>query len=248
MVIGAGDSLSGLRIGVVRESIDPVLGGDPQVTEAFREAVGRLQAMGATVIEVSVPGHLSSGHIGFATFLEGMAATAMSGGNGYGWKGDYWPELAVAFQAGLASHADQLSPQSKIMFILGTYLQLQYGGSIYAQAQNLRPALTAEFDQALDQCDVLVMPTTPGLPHKVDPDMNMIEHVLRGWGVLSNTSPGNLTGHPAISLPMSIVDGLPVGLMATARHFDDGTLLRLASSVERKYGWSSGTLDLPSGH
>jgi amidase len=92
------------------------------------------------------------------------------------------------------------------------------------------------------------MPTTPSLPHKNDPDLSLIEFVLRGWGVLSNTSPADLTGHPAISLPMSNVNGLPVGLMATGRHFDDGALLRLASSVERKYGWASGTLDLPSGH
>lgn len=241
----APDDLRGITVGVLREGLDPALGGDPRVEQGFLQSVEDLRALGAKVIDISVPDHLTSAPIGFATFLEGMAATAMSGGNGYGVKGRYWPELAVAFQSGLASHGDQLSPQSKIMFILGTYLQRQYGGSLYAQAQNLRAGLTAAYDSGLQQCDVILTPTTPGLPHEADAGLPMAEFVQRGWAVLGNTTPADLTGHPAISLPMSGVDGLPIGVMAMAKHFDDGLLLRLASSVERRQGWFKGQLDLP---
>lgn len=244
-VATATDDLAGLTLGVLREGLDPVIGCDPKVEEAFLESVDRLRSMGATVVEVSVPDHLTAGPIGFAIFLEGMAATAMSGGGGYGWKGRYWPELSVALQAGLASHGDQLSPQSKIMFILGTYLQQQYGGSLYGQAQNLRSELTAAYDSALQQCDLMLAPTTPGLPHEVDAEMPMVDFVQRGWAVLANTSPADLTGHPAISLPMGGAGGLPVGVMATGRHFDESLLLRLASAVERRDGWFEAPLDLP---
>jgi amidase len=244
-VESAPDDLDGMTIGVLREGLDPLLGGDPGVEEAFHHSVDRLRSMGATVVEVSVPDHLTAGPIGFATFLEGMAATAMSGGSGYGSKGRYWPELAAALQAGLANHGDELSPQSKIMFILGTYLQRQYGGSLYGQAQNLRTELTAAYDSAFEQCDVILAPTTPGLPHEVDAELPMSDFVQRGWAVLGNTSPADLTGHPAISLPMASSGGLPVGVMATARHFEETLLLRLASIIERRDGWFQAPLDLP---
>ncbi len=242
-VDGASDSLDGMTLGVLVEGLDPALGVDPTVEQAFRESVAKLASMGARIVDVSAPGHLQAGAIGFATFLEGMAATASSGGSGYGWKGRYWPEFAAALHQGLATRADQLSPQSKIMLILGLYLQRQYGGAIYSQAQNLRPGLTASYDDALSGCDAFLMPTTPGLPHETDAGLSMIEFVLRGWGVLANTSPTDLTGHPAISLPMAGVDGIPVGIMATAKRFDDGLLLQLASSIEQRHGWFQGELD-----
>jgi len=244
-VDAAPSDLKGFTVGVLREGVDPAVGIEPAVESAFRRAVERLREAGADVVAVSVPDHLTAGPIGFATFLEGMAATAMSGGSGYGWKGRYWPELAQALRAGLATHGDELSPQSKIMFILGSYLQEHYGGSLYGVAQNLRPALVAAYDRALAQCDVIVAPTTPGLPHAVDEALPMSDFVQRGWGVLGNTSPTDLTGHPAISLPIEGAEGLPVGVMAIAPPFRDDLLLRLASTLERRDGWFETDLDLP---
>jgi amidase len=74
----------------------------------------------------------------------------------------------------------------------------------------------------------------------------MSDFVQRGWAVLGNTSPADLTGHPAISLPMASSGGLPVGVMATARHFEEPMLLRLASTIERRDGWFDAPLDLPT--
>lgn len=246
-VSDAPSDLSGMRIAILEEGTDEALAPDPAVVAAFEAAVESLRRLGATIDVVSIPEHLTSGAIGFATFLEGMSATAQSGGNGYGWSGRYWPEFAAALRSGLLSHADQLSPQSKIMFILGTYMQRQYGGSLYAQAQNRRPGLRQAYDQILSDHDVIIMPTTPGLPHPIDPEQSMVDFVLRGWGVLGNTSAANLTGHPAISLPLGRAGNLPVGLMAMGRRFDDGLLLQLASTCEREIGWFSGELDLPTG-
>ena len=242
----APDSLKGITVGVLREGTDPALGIDPLVESGFRSTIDQFVNMGARVVDISVPMHLRAGAIGFATFLEGMVATVTSGGSGYGTKGSYWPELASAFRMGLASHADQLSPQSKMIFILGRYLQTRYGGSIYAQAQTMRPALTAAYDIALEQCDVIVLPTTPGLPHKIEPDLSISEFVQRGWAVLGNTSPGDLTGHPSISLPTTGVNNLPIGVMAMSKHFNDGLLLQIASTYEQSKGWFTGKLDLPA--
>ena len=57
--------------------------------------------------------------------------------------------------------------------------------------------------------------------------------------MIQNTPQANVTGHPAISVPCGVVDGLPVGLMVTGRHFDDLTVLRVADAVERSGDWQA---------
>jgi amidase len=47
-----------------------------------------------------------------------------------------------------------------------------------------------------------------------------------------------MTGHPALSLPLAAADGLPVGVMLVARHFDDARLLSIAATCERALGWA----------
>lgn len=55
---------------------------------------------------------------------------------------------------------------------------------------------------------------------------------LRGPPVLDNAAPFNGTGHPAISVPVGEVDGLPVGLRLVGPRFDDATVLDAAYAVE----------------
>jgi amidase len=50
--------------------------------------------------------------------------------------------------------------------------------------------------------------------------------------MLHNTSPFDVTGHPAISVPTDPVDGLPAGLMLVGERFDDATVLSSAHAYE----------------
>ena len=49
---------------------------------------------------------------------------------------------------------------------------------------------------------------------------------------ISNTAQFDATGHPALSVPSSPADGLPVGCMLVGRHWDEATLYRIAAAVE----------------
>lgn len=233
----ASDSLTGVRIGVVEEGLSETVGIDQRVAGAVRETVARLGRLGAEVQPVSVPEHVSFGDIAFAGFIEGMTALMTGGGNGYHWPGRYSPELALALADGFANRADQLSPQVKATLILGEHLRRTYNGSLYARAQNARPKLRAGYDRALSEADVLLMPTTPGLPHEHLPDQPVAERVLRGWALLANTTPTDMSGHPAITIPLAESDGLPVGIMLIGRHFDDARLISIAATCERELGW-----------
>ena len=213
------------------------MGADPAVVAAVGEVTERLRELGATVDELSLPEHLQAGGIAFAGFVEGMTALVEGGGNGYHWPGRYATDLATALRHGLETRGNELSPQVKATLLLGSHLRRRYPGSLYAKAQNLRPWLRAAYDRALAEADVLLFPTTPGLPHLVAAGLPLSAWVLRGWGVLANTYPTDMTGHPALSLPLAEAEGLPVGVMLVGRHGDDARLLALARTAERTLGW-----------
>lgn len=236
-VAQAPDELGGIRIGVVAEGFGAEVGCDDRVGIAVREATERLRALGAELVELSLPEHVRCGDIAFAGFVEGMTALLAGGGNGYHWAGRYAPDLALALRDGLTHRAGALPPQLKLVLAVGTHLRRRYRGAVYARAQNLRPWLRAAHDRALADVDVLLLPTTPGLPHPVAPELGLADRVGRGWAVLANTYPTDMTGHPALTVPAADVDGLPVGVMLVGRHFDDARLLALARSYEQHYGW-----------
>jgi amidase len=237
-VAETGEDLAGLRIGVVSEGSGEAVGTDPAVAVALRGVAERLRGLGAEVVDVSVPEHETAGAVAFAGFIEGMTALLTGGGNGYAWRGRYWPELADRMAVVLREHSGSLAYQIKVTLMLGLHLRRLRAGGVYARAQNQRPRLVAAYDRALDGVDCLLMPTTPGLPHQVDPDLGLHKRLMRGWALLANTSPTDMTGHPALSLPAAEAEGLPVGAMLIGRHFEDAGLLAAAAVYERAYGWS----------
>jgi amidase len=237
LVREAGERLTGVRVGVLEEGLAESAGIEAATASAAGEAVERLSRLGAQVQRISVPEHLQSGAVEFGCFVEGITAQFSGGGNGWHWTGRYWPEVAAALRAGLTQYGDDVPPQLKLTLLCGVHLRRHYFGELYARAQNLRPWLTAAYDRALAEVDVLVMPTTPGQPHVDDRNLSLSERVLRGWSPLANTGPFDITGHPALSIPAAEAGGLPVGLMLMGRHFQDGKLLAIARSYEQEFGW-----------
>jgi amidase len=85
--------------------------------------------------------------------------------------------------------------------------------------------------------DVLVMPTLPVVAFDIPSGSTSPEEVLTiSAGLMPNTCPFDVTGHPATSVPAGLCDGLPVGLMIVGRQFGDGMCLRVAQAYEAAVG------------
>jgi amidase len=233
----APDGLRGIRIGLVAEGFGERVGTQPEIADAVIEAAERLRELGADVVDVSLPEHLLGEAATLGSSMEGMAMLLAGGGNGYHRPGEYWPELAAAMRRGLDASANELSPQVKLILLFGTHLQRSYLGEYYARAQGLRSLLRVAYDRALAAVDLLVLPTTPGLPHVHADELSTGERVRRGWAVLANTSATDMTGHPALTIPLAEARGLPVGVMLVGRHFEDARLLQIAQTLEHRVGW-----------
>ena len=233
-----GQGMNGLRIGAVTEGFGLKL-SEPDVDAAVRSALEVFGELGAQVSEVSVPAHSESGAILWALVAEGGTALLQTNGMGYHWQGLYSPGFAETFGRARHTQADDLPPTAKLTLLIGTYMMERYHGRAYAKAQNLRRPLRASYDRALEQVDLLAMPTTAMKAHRHVPAVDIEGLIRGGWDHTENLGPFNLTGHPAISIPCAMSDGLPVGLMLVAKHFDEGTLIRAAHAFEQHVDWGS---------
>lgn len=90
--------------------------------------------------------------------------------------------------------------------------------------------------------DLLLTPTTitpaPAIGHLDPVNVEPREFYHRQGRAFNFTPPWNMTGQPSISLPLGMsADGLPIGMMFTARYGDEAMLFRLAAQLERARPW-----------
>jgi amidase len=232
-----GRGAAGLRIAVVSEGFGHA-NSEPEVDAKVRQAADAFRNLGATLDEVSIPLHRMGQAIWLPVAAEGATAQMMLG-NGYGfnWKGLYVTSL-LDFHAGWRDRADELSDSLKLTMLLGHHMIKNYRGYYYAKAQNLARQLAAAYDRVLADYDLLLMPTLPIKATRLpDEDAPIGEIVARALEMIPNTSPFDVTGHPAMSLPCGKVDGLPVGVMLIGRHYAEKTIYRAAHAYEQGVDW-----------
>ncbi|HET7014563.1 MAG TPA: amidase, partial [Streptosporangiaceae bacterium] len=232
--------LAGLRIGILEESFAMAGLSQPEVDEAVRAAAAALAGAGAEVRTVSIPWHREGLAIWTVLGTDGVV-TQMIDGDGYGMntRGRYDPELIEHYARGRRQHSAELPETVKVAALAGRYLIDRYHGTNYAMARNLALDLTAAYDAALAEFDVLVMPTLPIVASLIPPvGVGRLESVTRSTEMIVNTCPFDVTGHPAISVPAGLgrKTGLPVGLMIVGRRFDDAMCLRVARGYESVVG------------
>jgi amidase len=103
-------------------------------------------------------------------------------------------------------------------------------------------AASLDFLQFWDDVDVLLTPTCGMLPPSVDwaPwSQSPEEHMATFMTFPNFAQPFNLSGQPALSLPLAwSTDGLPIGMQLAGRRFEEATLLRLAGQLEQALPWA----------
>ena len=222
--------VAGLRIGVVRElSHDGI---EPGVAAAFQATLDALAADGAAISELSLP---STEYALSAYYLiapaECSANLARFDGVRYGLR---LPGESVE-QMMSASRRDGFGPEVTRRILLGTYaLSAGYYDAFYGQAQKVRTLVIEDFKRAYAEVDVLVIPTSPTTAFAVgaktaDPLSMYLSDIC--------TIPSNLSGDPAISVPVGLDEaGLPVGFQVLAPALGEAMMFRVAAAVERLAG------------
>ena len=207
--------ISGLRVGVVAERINaPNL--DPEMRAAVGTAVEKLRELGAATREVSIPLAPSAGALSMTII------------------GVEWSNLhRRMFEANF----DQLDRNNQIRFLTGLVIPAQ----AYNKAQKLRAMLREQVLSALEDVDVLALPSGvgPAPPVESVPGVPSKEMALAGLNArISFTGPFNLANVPAISVPCGFTEsGLPLGLQIVGEPFAEETLFRVAHAYEQATTW-----------
>lgn len=228
-----------IKIGILREGFE-LSNMEIGVAQKVMNAAERLRGLGASVQEVSIPMHSSGISIWTPIILEGLQVQMMHGnGAGFNWKGLYNTGLLLRHQH-WREHADELSPTLKISMLVGEYSLQNYGGYYYAKAQNISRKLESAYNKAFENFDLLLMPTLPITAKPIpDPDAPLSLIIQRAFEMIGNTAPFNVTGHPAMTIPCGLTDGLPVGMMLVSPKWMESTIYSAAQAFEKSIDWRS---------
>jgi aspartyl-tRNA(Asn)/glutamyl-tRNA(Gln) amidotransferase subunit A len=201
-----------LRIGVPRDLLKE--GIDSDLLALFDETLARLEADGHTIVDVALPTSFYALPVYYVVQpAEASANLARYDGIRYG-HAARGKDLLDDY---VSSKTEGFGKETKRRILLGTFvLSSGYIDAYYRKADAARALLTAEYDEAFGVCDVVAFPTTPSpafrFGEKSDPVSMYLEDVF--------TVTANLTGMPALSVPMGEVVrdavSLPVGMHFTA--------------------------------
>ena len=125
-------------------------------------------------------------------------------GDGYGLsRPDLYVTSLIDKLHGWQLRANELSETTKYITTLGVYIKKYFGTSYYGKAMNVTRRLTAAYDAVLKGYDLLLMPTLPMKPTPLPPaDAPRELYVQRALEMIGNTSPFDITHHPAMTVAL----------------------------------------------
>jgi aspartyl-tRNA(Asn)/glutamyl-tRNA(Gln) amidotransferase subunit A len=225
-----------LRVGIVREYA--AAGGmDPQVKSAFDAAVRQYAALGAEVVDVSLP-HTGYGIAAYYVIAPCEASSNLARYDGvhYGHRTRHPVRDIVELYS--RSRAEGFGAEVKRRIMIGTYnLSEGYGAQLYVNALKVRRLIKQDFDAAFGKCDVILCPTSPTPAFRIgeksdDPLAMYLTDVF--------TVTCNIAGIAGVSIPCGFTTGqkpLPIGLQLLGPAFEEDKLLRVARAYERATDW-----------
>lgn len=220
--------VEGLKIGVPEEYFGEGL--DPEIRAAVEKALDALKAAGCVVKKVSLP------HTKYAVPTYYVIATAEASSNlsrfdgvRFGLRDSEARSLSDMFRK---TRDAGFGAEVKRRILLGTYaLSAGYYDAYYKKAQQVRALLTRDFLAAFHDVDVLIAPVTPSpafrLGEKTDDPIKMyLEDIY--------SVAASLAGLCGMSVPCGeTTESLPIGVQVLGKHFDEGTMLRVARAIEQ---------------
>ena len=227
----AAKPLTGLRVGLPIEFFSEGLADG--VAKSVREGANQLQALGATLVEVSLPKTKLSIPV-YYVLAPAEASSNLSRFDGvrYGHRTNEYRDLSEMYKK---SRTEGFGAEVKRRILIGSYvLSHGYYDAYYLQAQRIRRIIAADFQTAFAQCDLILGPVTPDVAWKFGEKSNdPLQMYLADIYTLST----NLAGLPAMSVPCGFSQDLPIGMQLIGNYFSEARLLQVAHQFQQATDW-----------
>ena len=201
--------LSGVSLGIYRPWFEDA---SAEVVDRCQETVEVLKAAGATIKEVAIAG-LEATRVAHAVTI--------------------LAEMATAMDPHYAEHRKDFGHPTRVNLALAR----QFTGCDYVHAQRVRTESMREWQRVLSEVDAVITPTIGCVPPYLDPRTRRYGEADMGsqTELMRFVVCANLCGLPAISFPAGYSGaGLPIGVQAIGRHWNEDLLLRLANVADQK--------------
>ena len=196
-------------------------GLDPAVKNRMAEIIELLQNKGVEVVPVSFP------YIEFMVPTYYVLSTAEASSNlarfdgvHYGYRSKEAAGVEATYKK---SRSEAFGEEVKRRIMAGTFvLSHEYYDAYYTKAQKVRRILQEKTNDLFSNVDFIITPTTPAAAFKINEMTDPIQMYLQDIFTVH----ANLTGNPAISLPLGKDNhGMPFGIQVMSSHFDEKKLL-----------------------
>ncbi len=221
------EDVKGLKIGIPKEFF--VAGLDADVEKAVREAIDAFRAMGAEIIDISLP-HTDYAIAAYYLIAPAEAATNLERYDGisYGARVDG----ADVVELMTNTRSQKFGREVKRRIMIGNYaLSAGYYDAYYLKALKVRTLIQEDYTNAFQNVDVMMTPTAPTPAYKIG---ELIRDPLKMYLQDIYTVPLNLAGLPGISLPCGYSrQHMPIGLQIIGKPLAEETILRAAYTYEQ---------------
>lgn len=224
---GIDSGIEGKKIGIVKEMMGE--GIAPEVLSATKQAISKLEGLGAQCEEVSLE-MVKYSVAAYYTIAATEAGSNLARYDNLRYGYDF-PVEGYEFNSYISKARQNFGPEVKRRMIIGGFVpSAGYAGKYFLKALKVKSKLTREINEAFKKFDLLISPTVPILPFKIG---EKIDDPISLFLVDVNTVTANLTGKPAISVPFSISNGLPIGIQLMADSMHDKLLLQAGHALEK---------------
>jgi Asp-tRNA(Asn)/Glu-tRNA(Gln) amidotransferase A subunit family amidase len=212
--------LHGVRLGMERSYFFDYPAVQPGVREAADAAIAQLAALGADVVEVSIP----------ELDLMSAAGSVINLADNSAWHRRLMRDKRSGYD-----------PGTRRMLTLGAMIP----AAAYANAHKARRVLSRAVRAAFEahHLDALVGPTVPGVAHSLVTTPPLAP-TPRLSPLVHHNYPGNLTGLPVLSLPCGFTEGLPVGLQIMGRPLGERQIMQIGLAFQRSTDWHTRRPDI----
>jgi aspartyl-tRNA(Asn)/glutamyl-tRNA(Gln) amidotransferase subunit A len=219
--------IEGKKIGIIKEMIGE--GIDKSVFSATKDAISKLEGLGATCEEISLD-MVKYSVAAYYTITATEAGSNLARYDNLRYGYDFSVE-GYEFNSYIERARKRFGPEVTRRMILGGFVpSAGHAGKYFLKALKVKSKLTKQINDAFKKFDLLVSPTVPILPFKIG---EKIDDPVASFLIDINTVTANLTGKPAISVPYAISNGLPIGIQLIANSMNDKLLLQAAHALEK---------------
>jgi aspartyl-tRNA(Asn)/glutamyl-tRNA(Gln) amidotransferase subunit A len=222
------DAIKPLKIAVISESLNAE-GVDPEVKEQMEILINQLKANGNTVENVSFP-YLDYMVPTYYVLSTAEASSNLSRFDGvhFGYRSPNAQGVEATYKK---SRSEGFGPEVQRRIMAGTFvLSHGYYDAYYTKGQKVRRVLQNKTNEIFQQYDIVLLPTTPSTAFELNAVKDPISMYLQDIFTVH----ANLTGNPAISLPLGKhSNGMPFGIQLMANHFDEKQLFNFAHYLKK---------------